>query len=44
MDEQTKWTITTVIAVIVPLAAVVLDNWLKQRKPFIKRQCRKHKR
>lgn len=44
MDEQTKWMITTVLAVIVPLAAVVLDNWLKQQKPFIKRKSSKHKR
>lgn len=44
MNEQTKWIITTVLTVITPLAAVVLNNWLEQRKPFIKRKTEKHKR
>lgn len=44
MNEQTKWIITTILTVVTPLAAVVLNNYLEQRKPFIKRKSDKNKR
>lgn len=44
IDEETKWWISILVSIIAPLNVAILEKYLEQKKPFMKRKSSKNKR